>query len=325
MEIRVLGSDFKLRGIIDGALELRYSEKFREAGEFFAKIPFTKENYALLKPPSRILVEELLYTVERVSCTEDEIKVSAEGIFSEFKNIYVTEALEIEDSPTAILSQLARELGIQGVGYEVYSSGLRDDRVVLAYGCCSDYYSIMSQLCQDYELGFRMLYNPLKNELGFYLMHVSDRASVYASGYTVISDERDSYTRIEAITDVSDYKNRIEFIYRLNLTGNLESVVYERSDIGEAQRGCVEHPRVLASTREELVKELNALAAKRFGELRKKRYFKVWLRDNINHSLGNLCAVEASRIGEYATALLTEREIEIKDTVRSEILLLEVQ
>lgn len=325
MEIRTLSHDFKLTGVLDGVKYLKYSECFRDAGELFALFDFSRKSYELLKPPARILIDGLVYTVEKISCSEEEISVWAVGIFAELKEQYIAMPLELEGAPSYLLYQLAERVVFDGPSYAVYGIEGEDTRASLMFEWCTDYYSMITQLCYDYELGFRILYNDVKNELGFYITGISDRASDSATEYTVISDRRDTYTSLESVIDISKYKTKLEFIYRINSLDELESYVYDRTRADEQERGYVEYPRIVGASYEELAKEFDALARRRFKEYRKRRYFKARLRTNPKHQVGNLCYVESTLMGESAYALLTEREIEIKDTVCSEALLLEVQ
>ena len=324
MEIKTLSPSFALTGVIDTATILSYSECFAEAGKLFISLPFTTEHYQLLKPPCRILVEDLIFNVDKIQATSEQIRVYGSGIFSELKQFYIASPEEQNGAPCDILYDFASRVSFEGISYAVYGIATKDERVHEGYEWCTDLCTIISQLCYDYDLGFRMSYSFDTRELGFHIFSVRDRATSEASTFTTICDGVGAFSKIESIYDVTNYKNYVELVYLLRAYDKVDSVVYNRCAEGESIRGYCEHFAYpfLSNTPQAVC---DARARQIFKAHRKRRQFRATLNGAPQHRIGDLCYVKSEALGEMAYALLTEREISVINGARQEVLILEVQ
>ena len=325
MEVKILDMGFKLRGVIDTPRTLRYSECFYDAGKLYMELAFEKSLYESLKPPCRILVEDLVFNVERRWYVDGIIRVYGVGIFSEFKHQHVTQGIELTAKPSEILHDYAVKMTFEGVNYRVFSMQGEDERVYSGVEWCESLYDIISRICYEYALGFRIVYSFDTGELRFHILDARDRATHEASELTFISDRMDVYSDIETDIDLTNYKNKIELVWKINSLHEVQSFIFERVPVGEGQRAMVENPYIWAMTETELRALFYARARELFKLHRKKHQYRVRLMQDPKHRVGDICYVESVALGEKDYALLTEREIEITDTSRSETLILEVQ
>ena len=325
MEIKLLTSDFKLIGIIDNPKSLTYTECFSDAGTLYMEVDFSRELYAILKPPCRILIEDLIFNVDKLWLQNGVIRVYASGIFAEFKQFYISMPEQQSGSAADILYSFASRASFDGISYKVFGIGSEDTRVCESYEWCSDLYTIINQLCYDYSLGFRIIYSFEAQELRFHLLDTRDRATNQASVYTVISDRLGTYSGIESVDDVTNYKNTIELIYRINALGELVSLTYNRRPPNESVRGLAVYPFIMPKDETELYNMYATCAAKLFKDHRRKRYFNVTIAADAKYRVGDICFFESLELGERHYALLTERRVELVDTVPVETVTLEVQ
>lgn len=325
MIVKALTHDFKLCAVIDTISTLSYTEDFQEAGELSMTLPFKKELYQILKPPCRLLIEDLIFNVDKIHASESEIRVHGSGIFKEFEQFYISMPEEQNASPAQILYSMASRASFEGISYGVYGLAVPDERVCEIYEWCRDLYGIMTQLCFDYDLGLRMVYDFNGGELRFHILDVRDRATNSATTYTTISDSRESYAQIESVCDISNYKSFVELIYKINSLDELVSYTFNRCPGDESPRRYIEYPHLLPAGDNELYSMFNTRANQIFKERRKKQYYRVTLLGEPLHRVGDLCYVESSALGEHEWALLTRREVSLIDAHRTEALILEVR
>ncbi len=309
MQVRVLTDDFKLSAVLDKILYLKYSERFSDAGKLYMRLPLERDTYVLLKPPCRLLVGELLYTVERRKCSGDALEVYAKGIFDDFKHFDISEPRSILGKPSDIVYMLASEVSFNGVDYQVYGVSDTGEAVRESLAWCTSYKSTISRICHEAGLGFRIVFDGMERKIKFIVDKIFDKATANASAYTVISDRRESFVDFESDLDISNYKTRIAFAYRINAIDSYKSYIYDRTPEGELPRTYTENPHIIANTTEELFKFLDTRAEEIFKWRSRTRAFRVRLRSESKHILGNLCYLENTALGECAHAVLTEREV----------------
>lgn len=325
MQVRVLTDNFNLSAVLDKILYLKYTESFSEAGDIYMKIPFELEHYKKLKPPSRLLIGDLLYTVERLKCSNGEIEVYGNSIFDDFKHASITKPRTLEGKPSSMVYDLASEMSFNGVNYHVYGVSDIDDYIEEAIEWCTSYKSTISRICYEHDLGFRIVFDGMTRELKFIVNTIADKATASALRYTVISDKRDTFVDFESTVDISNYKTCIEFVYRINAIDDYDSIVYDKTPLDEIQRIHTESPHIIANTTAEFIKLLGTRVSEFFKSHRKIRGFKVRLRGEPKHIVGDLCYVENSALDECTYALLTTREVVFDGNEEYEELILEVR
>ncbi len=323
MQVRVLTDEFKLSAVLDKILYLKYSERFSDAGKLYMRLPLEKDIYALLTPPCRLLVGELLYTVERRKCSGNILEVYAKSIFDDLKHFDITEPRTIIGKPSEIVYTLASEVSFDGVDYGVYGVSDTEEAVKESLAWCTSYKSTISRICHEGGLGFRIVFDGMERKIKFIVNTIFDKATANASTYTVISDRRESFVDFESDLDISKYKTRIAFAYRINAIDSYSSYIYDRTPKGESPRTYTESPHIIANTTEELFRFLDARAEDIFKWRSRTRSFRVRLRNDPKHILGNLCYLENTAIGECAHVVLTAKEVIFDGNEEYEELILE--
>lgn len=322
MEIKILDGNFKLRGIIDSFTSLRYTECLREAGHLDMRIPFDSELYGLLKPPARLLIENLIFNAEVVRCEGEEILVSGVGIFDEFRHIYVCDPSFQSSTPTRFLSNLASKASFEGVKYVIYGQTEVVEQTVDLYSWCDSYASIMLKIFHDYSLGYRMLYDSQKQELGFYVTPLNDKA--YDNDRLVIvSDEREDYELISASLDVKNYKNNIDLLQWYGSTGISYNQSFDRSH-GEPKRSLASLTSIPAFSEADIYSGFRSIASELFIKHSKKQEYRIRLSRELLVELGDIVFFECSRLKESLGAVIVEKETSYSDTGLKKILTLEV-
>jgi hypothetical protein len=325
MEVKLLNADFTLSAVIDTPRVLRYSECFYDSGSLYMEVGFEKSIYEKLKPPCRILVGDLIYNVERRWFVDDIIRVYGVGIFDEFKHKSILMGEELTARPSEILNHYAQKMVFEGVDYEVLSLQSDDERVYSGVEWCESLYDIITRLCFEYSIGFRIVYSFDLGKIRFHILDARDRASNEASELTFISDRMDTYTDIETDFDITNYKNKLELIWKINSLHEVKTFVFDRVPNGEAERTLTDYKHIVGQTETELRNLFYARARELFKTYRKKHQYKVKLRQDPKHRVGDICYVESTALGEKDYALLTVREVEITDTYATETLTLEVE
>lgn len=324
MVVKVLSDDFKLREVLDKIIYLKYNERLCRAGYASITIPFDKTHYEALKPPSRLLIEDMPYTVERIRCTKSTIEIYARGIFHDFRHFAITEPRTLEGTGADIVCTLAGELSFNGADYKVY--GITDTSLPIQKKLewCTSYEGVITRLCIDNGLYFRIILDSDSKELRFLVDKQIDRSVQNSLGYSVISDRRTPFLDLEFTRDMSNYKTRIEFLYRINAIQSYSSIVYDKTPSNELKRTYSEAPQIIADTSE----EVEALLEKRVGEIferyRKTNELRVRISGKSTHRVGQICLFESEMLGESYKVAISKREYVLNRGEEYEELVLEV-
>lgn len=324
MDVKVLTYNFEIVCVIDDIKELEYTECFREAGSLSMRLDFRKEYYKALKTSNRILLGELIYNIQRVVYRDGEIFVYGVGIFDEFKNNSETLPQPYKMGCYDMIEYFASKMSFDGIDYEVRGLADYSQTESELYVWCTDYYSIITQLCFDYEVGFKIRYDEDKKQLQFIFMRIIDRASSSVPPRIVISDRRESYDSYESLTDASDYKNEFRLFQRYPYENEYAMITYSLNKQGETKRVISEFPNIVAISDEEMNAGLTSYLRELIKRCRKKRSIKVRALCDFECELGDKCYVENTLLEEIEYAVLVERITTVTGTHSSKTLVLEV-
>lgn len=321
MEIRILTNDFKLLKILDGVPQLEYSECFQDAGEIRLTLPFSQKMLEMTAVGARIVVEELVFTIDSVRVSDDTIIITGAGIFDEFKHIYVTIPHASSATPNNYALELASALSLSGVSYSAYGLATTYDTIEV-YDYCTSYASVLKRLFKEYGLGYRMRYNGDKNELEFHLLAEVDKA-YDSQSRKIISDTRESYELVDYVYDVSGYKNYIQLLQWYPVTRRTITRAYDRS-YGDTKRVLCEAVSIPAETEGELYMAFEARAISLFNEHRMRHYYVIRPTRELGIRVGDICRLEAQELSRGSGVLFSERRVRLLDTGRDELYVLEV-
>lgn len=325
MTVKILSDDFKLRGVLDNIIFLRYSEGFNYAGRAFLIIPFDKSHYEALKPPSRLLIEDMPYTVEKIKCSEEQIEVSARGAFHDFGQFAISEPRILAGKPSEIVCALARDITFRGVEYGVYGISDSVEAQEERLEWCTSYERAISTVCAENGLYFRITLDGDSRELKFILDKSVDRSVENPLGYSVISDKRTPFLELERTCDMSSYKTRVELLYRLSAINGYRSVVFDKTPSNELKRTYTEIVNFTQETYEDMDGFLERRAEEILASHTKSNTLRVRILGKSTHRVGQICFFESEMLGESFVALIKDREYVLGQSEEYEELILEVK
>ena len=325
MTVKILSDDFKLRGVLDNIIFLRYSEGFNYAGSAYLVIPFDKSHYESLKPPSRLLIEDMPYTVEKIKSSGEQIEISARGVFHDFGQFAIAEPRIFVGKPSETVCALARDITFRGVGYGVYgiTDSVEAQKEKLEW--CTSYERAISSLCAENGLYFRMIFDGDSRELKFILDKSVDRSVENPLGYSVISDKRTPFIELEMIRDISSYKTRVELLYRLSSINGYRSVVFDKTPSDELKRTYTEIVNFTDVSYADIDGFLERRAEEILASHTKNNAVRVRILGKSAHRVGQICFFESERLGESFVALIKDREYVTGQGEEYEELILEVK
>ena len=308
MTVNILSDDFKLKCVLDEIIYLKYSERLCRAGYAYLTIPFKKESYDALKPPCRLLIEDMPYTVEKIKCSPTTIDVYARSIFHDFRHFVIGAPRKFTGKHADMVYTLASEVSFKGVDYRVYgitdTGDSQSDRVEWD----TSYEDAITRLCQADNLYFRIIYDATSRELRFLIDKRVDRAVSNPLGYLTVSDKTEPFLDIEVTRDMSEYKTRIEFLYYINQAIGHQSIVFDKTPQNELPRTCSEIPPIVGNTHEEYQTLLNKRAEEVFEKHVKHHQIRVRIRGKGEYKVGQLCLFESTLLGETHRVVITKRE-----------------
>lgn len=322
MEIKILSVDFKIVRVLDSAIYLSYTECFKRAGDFKMRVPFSTELYKSLLPPARILVENLIFNVEMIEVENGVISVTGLGIFDEFSHMSITSPFLGVATPCSTIARLASTASFEGTSYVYYGLTEVSSEVIKRLDWCSDYASVITGIFEDYNLGYRMIYNDQTNELEFHLRQNIDK--VYnAEERVIISDQTQDYELLKATLDIRNYKNRVEVAQWYIAHAHLYTQAYDRSD-GERVRQISVPAQIPAENEEQLFAGFKTIADRTFQEYSAKEIYRVRILKDKGIRVGDICALECLALDFGKGAVVASREVKYENGTREEILIMEI-
>lgn len=325
MDVKILNTSLLLVGAVDKYTYLRYTEDFRDAGELELRLPFDSSIYAILSEQSYLFVEDMLYVVRKLRVQNDELYVYALGFFAELREHYTKVSSVYQMSPSAIILSLVSALKFEDITLKSY--GVTDtDRTIEECDACESYYDVIRRIARENDIGIRFSYNPESRELAFRILTIRDRATPSVKELCVISDRRDSYLSLEAITDTTNYKNIADVVYGYDSMGNTLTYTLNRCTPYESPRRILDFPRGLIYTDEESREVATRIYAEKLLAGHAKRdAFVVKALCNSGARVGDLCYFESTQLGRMEYCLVMAKEVCFSDTYRTETLTLEVK
>ena len=308
MEIRILGKKFDLAEIIDDPIELRYTECFRKAGELYMRVPFERERYSNLATGSRIMVEGLIFTVNKVRVSENEIIVEARGLFDELRQIYLAtpEMLE-EKTPVELIEELVGLARFNGVNYTIQVNADTTGETVKVYDWCASYYEIIASLFNSYGLGYRMVYDDTRDALQFRICPLIDKVSE-SSAMVLLSQEKEDFELIRVVRDDTSYKNFIT----VREWFEVNEIMYEKSydhTATENKRELAVSVITGARTEKELYSAFDTVARNLFNKHRRVNEYTILPLRELGIELGDVCRLECPELDVSMGALVSGREV----------------
>lgn len=323
MQIKVLSTDFKITAIIDSANSLKYTESFREAGEFYLRVPFSSELYKKLFPPARVLVEDLIFNIEKIELENGEIIVEGIGLFDEFSQMYITTPRTITATPFSIVSMLASEANFEGANYVYYGLTSGSSQAISIYEWCSTYSSILLRIFKDYNLGYRLKYDDKNGEIAFHLRELIDKA-YNEETRVVLNDQREEYELVRCLYDIKNYKNYVHTVQMYQSSGELYSQTYDRTN-GEPKREIAVATTIPADTEGALFSGFNTVANKVFERYTQKELYEIRILKDRGIKVGDICAFENEKLGFGKGATVLSRKVRYNGASKEEILVLEIE
>ena len=325
MTVKILSDDFKLSGMLDNIIFARYNEGAYYAGHAFLIIPFDKSHYEALKPPSRLLIEDMPYTVEKIRCIDDQIEISARGVFHDFSQFALTAPKTFAKKPSEMVCELANGVTFRGIQYGVYGIGDFSEPQKERVEWCTSYERAISALCAENDLCFRMTFDGESRELKFLLDNCVDRSIENPLGYSVISDKRTPFLELELIRDISSYKTRVELLFRISTINGYRSAVIDRTPSDEMARTYTEIVDFPAESFSDIDGYLERRCEALLAAHPKTNELRVRISGKSTHRAGQICYFESERLGESFKALIKDREYVMGQYEEYEELILEVR
>lgn len=319
MQIHILDSNFNSIFVTDNFIELKYNVCFREAGELYMRLPYSRELYKALLPSARLLVDKQIYSVEKLSIAENEIRVSALGLFAELRQYVLTSPITFSTTPYAIISSLVSELELGGIQCYVYGIS-SSTPVIELYAWCMSYEDIIKQLMREHDLGYHMEFDANERILRFFLLKLTQ----WGGNRQVISDKRDHFELLESMYDITSYKNYAELVQSFYSQGTIRSFSKDISG-GEAKRRVCSSANIVFNTEGELIQGANTRLNQLIDSHKRKHWYKIRPLVPMSIGFGELYTLECARADVTAIAYLARRTVEINDTGTHETLVLEVK
>jgi hypothetical protein len=274
MDLYILDSLYRRVEVVDTYESLIWSERMRAAGDFELHIESTLANRNLFAPGLRfgVNVSNRVMTIDTVQDnTDDEgrrmLKITGGSLESVLKQrvlatIVETEAWvnyqSAEDVPAAIARDLFHHICVAGnlnagdiisgvTEGTFYPADTIDEPtdVIIYQPDIQDLYTALTDLCQPYAMGFRLVVHPTTRALYFDVYMGSDRTTAQTTlAAVVFSPDLDNLKNTNRLSSSSVYKNvayvindtDTEVVYRLDVdpsvAGFERRVIYVPVDNG---------------------------------------------------------------------------------------------
>lgn len=237
MEVYTLNSLFQRVAVIDVFESLIWTERFSEWGDFELHLISTPEMRRLLPTGTRLAMSHS-YRVMTVELVEDSVdtegralmKVSGRSIESilddrtarnTFAGLEETPKWEIEGTPGAIARKVFNDICRNNSNFpddeipflvsgSLFPSGTipESTEVITVELDLNSVYEVVRDLCDTYELGFRLLRNFDKSELYFDIYSGNNRTTFQTNFEPVVfAPNLDNLIDINSVVSISDYKN----------------------------------------------------------------------------------------------------------------------
>lgn len=247
MELYILDSQFRRNTVIDRFESLIWTERFNKVGEFTLELDstpvtrslFKKNDKLALNRSNRVMVVETIETTQKEG--RNKLKITGKSLESIFEDRLVVNPLaeNLHEKPVWALSGTAKSivdyiftevcvnntrtpldnLPFYDVGnfYPVDSLPEPSEEIVLEIGIGS-LLSAFEEICDGYDLGFRLVRHPVTNLLYFNVYPGSDRSSGQSTlGSVIFSPDLDNLKESTQFVSIEDTKN-VAYVFN-NKTG----------------------------------------------------------------------------------------------------------
>lgn len=237
MELYILDSLLRRKNVIDRFESMIWTERYSAWGDFELVIFSTLESRSLFQAGTRLAMSDS-YRVMTVEFVENAIDSegrqlltvkgrSLEAILDDrtarntFADLTTTPKWVLTGTPGAIARQIFNEICRTNVNFaddqipflqagSIFppSNIAEPDEVITIELSLSSVYTAVKELCDSYDLGFRLVRNFDESELYFDIYSGSDRTTLQnILAPVVFSPSLDNLTNTSEITSISTYKN----------------------------------------------------------------------------------------------------------------------
>lgn len=237
MELYILDSQLRRAAVIDRFESMIWTERFSAWGDFELNIFSTPEMRRLLPAGTRLSMSDSyrVMTTELIENATDSdgramLRVtgrSLEALMDErvarntFANLTTTPKWVLTGTPGNIARQIFNEIMRTNVNFpddelpflaagSIFSPGTieePDDVITIELGLTT-VYKVVQEICQAYDLGFRIVRNFDQSELYFDVYSGNDRTTLQNTlAPVVFAPNLDNLTNISEVTSAANYRN----------------------------------------------------------------------------------------------------------------------
>lgn len=237
MELYTLDSTLRRAAVIDQFESMIWTERYSAWGDFELRIISTPDTRRLLPAGTRLAMSDSyrVMTVELIDDSEDKdgrkvLKLSGRSIESvmedrtarnTFANLTTTPKWVLTGKPGDIARQIFNEVCRTNVNFpddqipflttgSLFPPGniAEPDAEITIELSLATVYKAVKDLCDAYDLGFRLIRNFDQSQIYFDIYTGSDRTTMQSSiAAVVFAPNLDNLTNIRSVTSISNYKN----------------------------------------------------------------------------------------------------------------------
>lgn len=347
MEVYILDSLSRRETVVDRFESLIWTERFKRYGDFELILHSTLENRNRFPVGTRLIINEshrvmTVETVEDTTDTEGKATLTLKGrsLESILDNRLARGSMaDLETEPkwvlTGVPAAVARKifhdicvLGILDIAdiipYVVETSIFPVDTIGEPTGSITyevepmTVYSALTNLCDLYDMGFRMVRNPVTLQVHFDIYMGSDRTTKQTVLPAVVfSTDLENLQNTTEFTTIAEYKNTAyvltpvgtEIVYALDVdpsvTGFERKILIVKADDIKDEDPLIATAKMIQKGREELSK--HRLYSGFDGELSSNSAYKY----GVHYNLGDL--VELRNNNGFATDMQVTEQIFVSD------------
>lgn len=347
MEMYILDDQLRRDQVVDRFESLVWTERFDKWGDFELKIQSTLENRTRFVPGVRFIINENtkeVMTVETVEngTSEDKLILTVKGRTLEkilddrlargsMDDLTEEPKWSITDLPAVVARKIFHDICVTGildaadvipgvVESSIFPADTIDepaDPITYEIDPMS-VYSALTQLCEAYDMGFRMVRNPATLAIHFDVYMGSDRTTKQETLPAVVfSENLGNLFNTNEFTSIANYKNvayvlspvGTEIVYAADVdpstTGFQRNVLIVKADDIKDEDAPTASAKMIQRGREELAKHRTFSGFD--GEISKTSRYKY----GVTHFLGDI--IELRNDKGFATDMQIVEQIFISD------------
>ncbi len=265
MEVYILDNLLRRTTVLDRFTSLIWTERFGAYGDFELVVHSTPENRNLLTPGTKFVVNESdrIMTIENYENKKDEegklmLKLTGPSLEQILEDRVATEGLAgltsdtnwiLTGTPGDICRQIFQEICVDGVlsagdiipfitaGTTYPIDTISETSTVLQAALpLASVYAAIKELCDVYDLGFRLYRNLEQGQLYFNIYAGSDRTTRQTTLPAIVfSSDLDNLTNETELNSISSTKN-VAYVFAQNGSEIVYADGYSADTIGFARR-----------------------------------------------------------------------------------------